>query len=88
MTDDPNVNPLLAPVEKLWNPKPVHFRQWIDAEWCDWSVTEVEAAGIPGSRGAHCLLFTRLACIRRVWNYPADWRQLDSAGLAALSWQR
>jgi hypothetical protein len=88
MTDDLRVSPLLAAGEKFLNTAPVHFREWFDAEWYDWTVTEVEAAGVPGSRGARCLLFTRLDCIRRIWNYPADWRRLDAAGLAALSWQR
>jgi hypothetical protein len=53
-----------------------------------WSVVEVDAGAVPGARGARCLLFTREDCIRRVWDYPADWRTLDAAALASLSWHQ
>ncbi len=70
------------------DPTPLVFIQELDEEWLHWAVVEVEAHGVPGAQGARCLVFSREACIRRVWNYPLDWRTLDAAGLAALSWQR
>ena len=62
--------------------------QRVDDAWLHWSVVEVDAQAVPGAHGARCLVFTRRDCIRRVWDYPADWRQLDVVGLAALSWHR
>jgi len=48
----------------------------------------VDARAVPGAHGARCLVFSREDCIRRVWDYPADWRSLDGAALSALSWHR
>ena len=70
------------------DPTPVTFVQPVaDGRW-HWSVVEVDARGVPGARGARCLVFTRQDCVRRVWDYPADWRTLDDAALAALTWNR
>jgi hypothetical protein len=70
------------------DPTPVNFTQQVDDAWHFWSVVEVDAREVPGTHGARCLVFARRDCIRRVWDYPADWRALDDAGLAALSWHR
>lgn len=59
-----------------------------DEAFVEWSVVEVEATGVPGARGPRCLLFSRQDCIRRVWDYPTNWRQLDAAALIVLSWHR
>ena len=61
-----------------------------DGENVEWSVVEVAVnrAAIPGARAAHCLLFSRRDCIRRVWEYPANWRLLDASALESLSWHR
>ena len=61
-----------------------------DSHEVEWSVVEVtvDRAAVPGARGTHCLLFSRRDCIRRVWEYPAGWRQLDAAALESLSWRR
>jgi hypothetical protein len=67
---------------------PVVFVQRIADNYFRWSVVEVDAAAVPGTRGSHCLLFTREDCVRRVWHYPANWQSLDDAELAALSWHR
>jgi hypothetical protein len=66
----------------------VTFTQQVDGAWLSWSVVEVDAREVPGAHGARCLVFTRHDCIRRVWDYPADWRTLDDAALAALSWHQ
>ena len=67
---------------------PVEFVQQINDAWVQWSVIEVDASAVPGARATRCLLFSRHECIRRVWNYPADWRALDAEALTALSWHR
>jgi hypothetical protein len=83
-----------APQPAAWppggasQPPTVEFEQRGDGAWVRWSVVEVDAAGVPGARGPRCLLFRRDDCIRRVWDYPPDWCDLDPAALAALSWRR
>lgn len=69
-----------------WRSAPVAFVQRLDDAFLRWSVVEVDAATVPGARGSHCLVFTREDCVRRVWDYPADWQSLDDDGLVALSW--
>lgn len=71
-----------------WDPAPLEFVQQRADEWVPWSVVEVDAAAVPGARASRCLLFSRPECIRRVWDYPADWRTLDDDALTALSWHR
>ena len=63
---------------------------YLDAANVEWSVVEVavDLAAVPGARRAHCLIFSRKDCIRRVWGYPAGWRQFDAAALESLSSQR
>lgn len=53
-----------------------------------WFVTESAPSDLPGHAGARCLFFASDMVIRRVWAYPADWRQLSAAELAALSWRK
>jgi hypothetical protein len=70
------------------DPTPVRFAQPAGDGWFEWVVFEADAAAVPGAHGARCLVFAREDCIRRVWDYPADWRTLDAEALAALSWHR
>jgi hypothetical protein len=49
-------------------------------------VYEESGAVVPGARGSACLVFDSDAVIRRVWNYPTDWRALSAAELVAISW--
>jgi hypothetical protein len=53
-----------------------------------WRVTERDCRQDPGMRTTKCLVFSCDTAVRRVWNYPADWRSLDPAGLESLSTQR
>jgi len=53
-----------------------------------WTVTERDGLGVPGSRGARCLIFQSPEAVRRVWAYPAGWRDLLTPSLIALSWSR
>ena len=91
---DPNAMLLAIPStapqrpDRLRDPTPVVFVQRLGDAWVQWSVIEVDASAVPGARATRCLLFSRHECIRRVWNYPADWRALDAEALTALSWHR
>jgi hypothetical protein len=67
---------------------PVRFGEHVDGAWLRWSVVEHDARKVPGVHGPRCLIFASEGCIRRVWDFPADWRALDAAGLTALSWKR
>jgi hypothetical protein len=63
-------------------------RHFMDPDGVAWTVTEVDGATVPGARGAACLVFEAGHVIRRVWNYPDDWRSLPPEALLAVSWQR
>ena len=45
-------------------------------------------AGVATTGHRHCLRFDTPSTVRRVWDYPPDWRTLDDAALVALSWRR
>jgi hypothetical protein len=55
-------------------------------------VTEQDGRRVPGNadgaRGLRCLVFASPEVIRRVWDYPPDWRTLPDSALLALSWRR
>jgi hypothetical protein len=34
------------------------------------------------------LIFANAEVVRRVWDYPADWRELSADELLAVSWRR
>ena len=46
---------------------------------------ERDARRDPGARRDRCLLFACADAVRRVWDYPPDWRDLPAEALAALS---
>lgn len=64
------------------------FVEFIDPNQIAWRVTERNTRGDPGARGVRCLIFACAEVIRRVWEYPDDWRTLSAAELFALSWRR
>jgi hypothetical protein len=70
------------------DPPSVSFSRAIDGVWMYWTVVEVDARMVPGSHGARCLIFAHQDCIRRVWDFPSDWRGLDATALEELSWHR
>ena len=49
-----------------------------------WTVREMDARGVPGARAARCLICESTEVIRRLWDFPHDWRQLEDGDLAAL----
>lgn len=59
-----------------------------DADHVRWTVTLRATEATPGACGAQCLVFASDRAIRRVYNVPADWRDLPSEALAALSGRR
>lgn len=61
---------------------------YVDEDNVLWIVTERDADDVPGSRGPRCLVFSSSEALRRVWRYPAAWRDLLTPSLIALSWSR
>lgn len=49
-----------------------------------WSISERDATNVPGSKGARCLICMADAAVRRLWEYPRNWRQLAKADLELL----
>ena len=49
-----------------------------------WRVDELDATATPGSRGPRCLVFDADNVVRRVWAYPANWRELSDYALGRL----
>ena len=50
-----------------------------------WYVREIDATQLPGAPRPSSLVFECDAAIRRVWIFPANWRQLDDASLWRLT---
>lgn len=67
---------------------PVAFVEHAEHGDVEWAVFEVDGSEVAGSRGPRCLIFWSEHCMRRVWEYPAHWRSLSDAELAALSGRR
>jgi hypothetical protein len=61
---------------------------FVDNDAVLWTVTECDALDVPGKRGDRCLIFASSDAVRRVWEYPADWRELLTPSFIALSWSR
>jgi hypothetical protein len=55
----------------------------VDRDGVEWAVREVETPQT-WARGERCLVLNSRDCVRRVWNYPSDWRCLDADALLAL----
>ncbi len=47
----------------------------------EWQVHEVSAGHVPGSRRDRCLIFDSEGVVRRLWEYPDDWRDLSDEDL-------
>jgi len=90
VTDEvPRLPARLAPLTLATPPlAAVEYMELVDGTFVRWYVSEVDGRAVPGTRGSHCLLFACDGIIRRVWEYPPNWRTLDAAALTLLSWQR
>lgn len=61
---------------------PEQPRTVMDQDGERWSVVEREARQQRGGQREPCLIATKGdRLIRRIWNYPADWRALSDAEL-------
>ncbi len=79
---------LSRPFEPMRQPGVTDSLEFLDDGGVRWRVTERDARDDPGARGDRCLIFTCAEAVRRVWGYPADWRNLPREALIALSWER
>lgn len=61
-------------------------RMYVDADGTRWQVYEQEFSDYDRRRGAS-LIFAAESAVRRVRDYPANWRELSDAELTALSWK-
>jgi hypothetical protein len=61
-------------------------REFIDARHVLWCVYESPRPCADGTPRPGSLIFESDAAIRRVRDFPADWRTLTDAELEALSW--
>ena len=59
----------------------------IVVEGVSWLVYEVSATDLD-RRTSRSLVFESAESMRRVRDYPPDWRELSPAALIALSWSR
>lgn len=66
----------------------VEYLEVVGDSYVTWRVAEVNARNVPGARRDRCLLFFGDGVIRRVWEYPSDWKTLDAKALARLSWKQ
>jgi hypothetical protein len=58
----------------------VRFR---DPTGREWEAREIDAT-VPGHTQEHCLIISSHEAVRRVWRYPADWRERPLVDLVAL----
>lgn len=49
-----------------------------------WRVREARAIEVPGAEASTCLIFDSGQSCRRLWRYPAEWRQLSAVELLAI----
>ncbi len=55
----------------------------IDHSGVEWTVREVPTPQV-WAKSARCLVLNSRECVRRVWNYPRNWRTLDADALLRL----
>jgi len=61
-------------------------KRFTDDDGIEWTISERDARMVPGARGPRCLIFQSDEAVRRIWEYPAGWRDLLNPSLIALSW--
>ena len=55
----------------------------VDRQGIEWSVREVPTPQV-WAKGLRCLVLNSRECVRRVWQYPRQWRMLDADALLRL----
>jgi len=56
----------------------------IESERERWQFREIDSARTPGAPRPRSLVCEGSMIVRRLWQYPADWRQLPEAELLRL----
>ena len=62
-------------------------RSFIDGQGVQWRVSERPVRRTPTEPARACLFFEAPHIIRRVCEYPTDWRTLTDVELERLSWR-
>ena len=65
-------------------PVPQSPRVVTELQGVTWRIREMDSQRVPGAHGARCLIFDSDRACRRVWSYPANWRELSDVALLAL----
>ena len=55
----------------------------VDRDGVEWAVREVPTPQT-WAHGDRCLVLNSRDCVRRIWDYPPHWRELDADALLAL----
>ena len=55
----------------------------VDRAGIEWTVREVPTPQ-SWARRSHCLVLSSRECVRRLWDYPKSWRNLDAEALFRL----
>ena len=55
----------------------------IDRDGIEWTVREL-ATPQAWARAPRCLVLSSRECVRRIWEYPGNWRNLDADALLRL----
>ena len=55
----------------------------IDRDGVEWTVREL-ATPQAWARAPRCLVLNSRECVRRIWEYPGNWRSLDADALLRL----
>ncbi len=50
----------------------------------EWRVREMNTGAVPGAHASRCLICESDDVVRRIWNYPNNWRSLTDADLIGL----
>ncbi|GAC1697187.1 MAG: hypothetical protein NVS9B3_14960 [Gemmatimonadaceae bacterium] len=77
----------LGALRRAWADEPKGARIFFDTYGQRWQVYERIDYPSADARERPCLIFESAAIVRRVWNYPTNWRGLTSAQLVTLSWR-
>jgi len=72
------VNPFPAPEGNADNIRRIY------ADGIEWEIYEQDTTRTPGATHSSSLIFSSQDLVRRLWQYPANWRQLSDHELLEL----
>lgn len=64
-----------------------HGERIVEKSGQRWTIREMSAGNIPGAHRSHCLICESDDVVRRIWDYPHDWRSLDDSRLIELCYR-